>query len=215
MTCDNWRSAHSAMLDGEDPGETPRALAKHARACASCRAWAARAEDLHRSIRVAALAPVPDLTAPILTAIGPGPAPRPRPRRGDADAGRDPILRVVLAVLASAQILAAIPALLGDDAGVPIHTAHHLGSLDLAIGVGFLAAAWRPRLIRGFLPVAIALVACTVLTSTVDVLSGNAALGGELQHIVGIAALAITWILSRHQSEAEPAPRVPAVASSR
>ncbi len=215
MTCDNWRSAHSATLDGEESGESPRMLARHERECAGCRAWAQRADALHRSMRVAPLAPVPDLSGPILAAIGPGPVPRPRSGAGVADEGRDAILRVVLAVLACAQILAAIPALLGDDAGVPIHAAHHLGSLDLAIGVGFLAAAWRPRLAKGFLPVAVALVACTVLTSAVDVLSGNAAFGGELQHIVGIAALAITWVISRHRADARPAPRMPVVASSR
>ncbi len=210
MTCDDWRIGYSAILDGEDPGESPRARARHERSCPGCREWAARTDALHRSTRVATLAPVPDLSAPILAAIATEPPPRPRQPR--ADDGRDAILRSVLAVLAFAQILAALPALFGDDAGVPVHAAHHLGSLDLAIGVGFLAAAWRPRLISGLLPVGIALVACTVLTSTVDVLSGNAALGGELQHVVGIAALAVAWILSRHRPEVRTHP-LPAVAS--
>jgi predicted anti-sigma-YlaC factor YlaD len=198
------------MLDGEDPGESARARAQHERACATCRAWAQRADSLHRSTRVAGLTPVPDLAGAILASAGAERALRPGSR--DADDGRDAILRVVLAVLAFAQILAAVPALLGDDAGVPIHAAHHLGSLDLAIGVGFLAAAWRPRLISGLLPVGIALVACTLLTSTIDVLSGNAVLGGELQHVVGIAALTIAWILSRHRPDVRSR-RLPVVAS--
>ena len=199
------------MLDGEEPGESARARARHERTCADCRAWAQRADRLHRSTRVAVLAPVPDLAGQILEAIGAERTSRPE-RRG-ADDGRDEILRIVLAVLAFAQILAAVPALFGDDAGVPIHTARHLGSLDLAIGVGFLAAALRPRLISGLLPVGVALVACTVFTLTIDVLSGNAALGGELQHLVGIAALAIAWILSRHRADAGSAHRLPVVAS--
>ncbi|MCU1457310.1 MAG: conserved rane protein of unknown function [Actinomycetia bacterium] len=211
MNCDGWRTAYSARLDGEDPGAGSRILDAHERSCAGCRAWAREADALHRSARVAALAPVPDFAAPILAALGPELVASRKAHQPDD--GRDLILRVVLAVLACAQILSALPALFGDDAGVPIHTAHHLGSLDLAIGVGFLAAAWRPRSISGLLPVGMALVACTILTSTIDVLSGNAATGGELQHVVGISALAIAWILSRHrasvrQPQTQPRPVV-------
>ena len=48
----------------------------------------------------------------------------------------------------------AVPALIfGSDAGLPVHTARHLGSFDVALAVGFLFAAWRPSRIPGLLPV--------------------------------------------------------------
>ena len=62
-----------------------------------------------------------------------------------------------------AQIAVAIPALVfGSDAGLPVHAARHIGSFDVALGVGFLYAAWKPSRIPGLLPVVVALVACLV-----------------------------------------------------
>ena len=98
---------------------------------------------------------MPDLTPAILAAIG-----------DDAAAPGDDTqlaLRWILAILALVQIGVAVPALLlGSDAGLPVHTARHLGSFDIAVAVGFLFAAWRPARIPGLLPVVAALVACLV-----------------------------------------------------
>jgi predicted anti-sigma-YlaC factor YlaD len=129
----------------------------------------------------------------VLSAIGAEPTPPAADERG---------LRVGLAVVALVQIGVALPALLlGDDAGLPVHTARHLGSFAVALGVGFLVAAWRPSRIAGLLPVAAALVACLVVTSAFDVAVGRAAPTGELSHATELVGLAALWLLWRSERE--------------
>jgi predicted anti-sigma-YlaC factor YlaD len=187
MKCDAARTAISARLDGEDLGVEATALNEHLARCRACRAFAAEAESVHRDLRLARAPEVPDLTAPILAAIGSERRARP---------ARERVLRVVLVAVGLMLIVAAVPALvLGDDADLPVHAARHLGSFDLALAVGFLFAAWRPSRIPGLLPVVAALVACLVGTSVLDVLDGRTGALTETQHVVDIAGLVAAWLL--------------------
>jgi predicted anti-sigma-YlaC factor YlaD len=193
MSCTRIRDAVSARLDGEEPGVDGAAVDLHLAGCADCRAFARSAEDLHRAARVAPAPPVPDLTSTILAGIG---------AETDAQPGAGSetqlALRWLLAVLALVQIGVAIPALiLGSDAHLPVHTARHIGSFDVAVAVGFLFAAWRPSRIAGLLPVVAALVACLVASTVLDVAAGNTAALSESQHVVAIAGLAVLWLLRR------------------
>jgi predicted anti-sigma-YlaC factor YlaD len=188
MNCDTARNAISARLDGEDLGVNPEALAEHLQRCAECRAFARDAGAMHRDARMAHAPAVPDLTAPILAAIG-------------ADTrqqhGHDRALRITLAIVGAVQLIAAVPALvLGDDAGVSVHAARHIGSFDLALAVGFLFAALRPSRLPGLLPVVTALVACLVGTSVLDVLDGRTGAVSETQHVVEVVGLAAAWLLA-------------------
>jgi predicted anti-sigma-YlaC factor YlaD len=187
MKCQTARTAISARLDGEELGTDRAALDAHLEQCATCRAFARDAASLHRDARLARAPDVPDLTAPILAAIG---AHSGRP-------GHERALRVALVVVALAQLTVAVPALvLGEDAGTPVHVARHIGSFDVALAVGFLFAAWRPSRVAGLLPVVAALVACLVGTSVLDVLDGRTGAVTEFQHIVDVAGLAAVWLLA-------------------
>jgi predicted anti-sigma-YlaC factor YlaD len=187
MKCQTARTAVSARLDGEDPGVDPRALDDHLERCVACHAFARDAASLHREARLARAPDVPDLTAPILTAIG-------SHGRRSAHEGA---LRITLVVVALVQLAVAVPALvLGDDAGTSVHAARHIGSFDLALAVGFLFAAWRPSRVAGLIPVVAALVACLVGTSVLDVLDGQAGAVTEFQHIIDVAGLAAVWLLA-------------------
>ncbi len=96
------------------------------------------------------------------------------------------------------QIAVAVPALLfGADAGLPVHTARHLGSFDIALAVGFLVAAWRPERIPGILPIVAALVVCLVGSSLLDVLSGTTGAANEAHHATDFAGLVVVWLLNR------------------
>ena len=193
--------AVSARLDGEDPGLDEATVYRHLASCADCRAFAHRVEAFHRRVRLAPAPHVPDLTPDILTAIG---AERSAATVPDANVA----LRWILLAIAVAQIAVAIPALVfGTDAGLPVHTARHIGSFDVALGVGFLYAAWKPSRIPGLLPVVAALVACLVASSLLDVAAGSTAAWGEAQHVLDFVGLAVVWLLSR------PAPRPLQVAS--
>ena len=189
MDCTDARAAISARLDGEDlPPTTPEpALEAHLRTCSDCRDFDTTATAMHRRLRLRPAEAVPDLSAPILAALEP------------ADEGRIAGLRAGLAVVAAVQILIALPALiLGDDAGLPAHTARHLGSFAVALGIGFLVAAWRPERVGGVLPLTAALVLCLLLTSSVDVASSRTdvldELGGHATELVGLGLL---WLLAR------------------
>ncbi len=187
--------AISARLDGEDPGLDESTVYAHLAGCAECRAFSHRAEALHRSVRLAPAPAIPDLTPAILTAIG-------AETLDQAEPDTNLALRWILVAIAVAQIAVAIPALVfGSDAGLPVHTARHIGSFDVALAVGFLYAAWKPSRIPGLLPVVAALVACLVGSSLLDVASGNTRALGEAQHVIDFVGLAVVWLLSR------PAPR--------
>jgi predicted anti-sigma-YlaC factor YlaD len=188
MNCTHIRQAISARLDGEPLGIDPDVLDAHLASCADCRAFAVAVGDLHGAMRLAPAPEIPDLTPGILAAIG-------------AESTRDDTqlaLRWILAILALVQIAIAVPALiLGSDAGLPVHTARHLGSFDVALAVGFLFAAWRPSRIPGLLPVVVALVACLVGSSMLDVIAGNTAALSEAHHVTDFAGLVVVWLLSR------------------
>lgn len=146
-------------------------------------------DALHRVMRVTAAPPVPDLSAPILAAIG--------AERGEATEHPDLAVRLLLGVLGLVQLVLAVPALiLGDDAGLPVHTARHLGSFGVALAVGFLYAAWRPARVSGLLPVMTALVACLVGTSVADMIGGTTPAFTEAQHLAEIVGVAAMWLLA-------------------
>jgi predicted anti-sigma-YlaC factor YlaD len=188
MNCNTARTAVSARLDGEELGVGAAELDEHLARCPACRAFRRDAEAVHRESRLVGAPDVPDLTAPILASIGAQDRPHPTHERA---------LRLTLVVVALVQIVAAVPALvLGDDAGVPVHAARHLGSFDLALAIGFLFAAWRPSRLPGLLPIATALVACLVGTSVLDVLDGRTAALTEVQHAVEVIGLLAAWLLA-------------------
>ena len=179
MTCMQIHQAISARLDGEEPGLDEAVLYAHLAGCADCRAFAHEAEALHRQRAARSRRRRSPISRPsILTAIGE------EERRADASADRrrpSIALRWILLAIGVAQIAIAVPALVfGADAGLPVHAARHIGSFDVAIGVGFLYAAWKPSRIPGLLPMVAALVACLVVSSFLDVASGNTGALGEV-----------------------------------
>ncbi len=189
MDCERIRLAISAGLDGEDPGVAPDVVTAHLAACAHCREFETRVGALHRQVRVTPAPEVPDLTPRILSAIG---------ASDPTHDGRLDAWRVALAFIAVVQIAIAVPALLlGSDAGLPVHTARHLGSFSIALAVGFLFAAWRPSRVSGLFPVAAALVACLLVTSIIDLANGRASAAHELSHVTELLGLALLWLISR------------------
>lgn len=191
VDCNGCREALSAALDGEASELEREAAGEHLRRCAACRAFEAGMERVHRAGRLAPAPVVPDLSAPILAAIGAD--------GHERDRDRVLPLRIVLAVVAVLEVAAALPALvLGDDAGLSAHAARHAGSFALAIGVGFLYAAWRPRRAAGVLVVAGALMGCLVLASILDVVTGRAAMLSEAQHVPEVIGVLTVWLLQRN-----------------
>jgi predicted anti-sigma-YlaC factor YlaD len=115
--------------------------------------------------------------------------------------------RVTLAVVGVVQILQGLPAVVVGSAGAD-HMAHELGAWGVALGAGFLYAAWRPARAAGLLPFVGALVAFLVVTTTRDVLAGNAGLADELSHLFEAFGLFLLWTVARFgRSPDQPALR--------
>jgi predicted anti-sigma-YlaC factor YlaD len=201
MRCAECREVLSAELDGEASELELEAASEHLTRCAACREFAANVARLHRQGRLAPAPKVPDLTPDIMTAIG-------AHERAERAASTLGPLRLVLALVAVLEIATALPALvLGNDSGLTAHAARHAGAFALAIGFGFLYAAWRPRRASGLLVVAGALVASLVLASVLDVATGHASSLSEVQHAPEVVGLVTAWLLSR-RAGLEPAARL-------
>jgi predicted anti-sigma-YlaC factor YlaD len=192
--CHAVRDAVSASLDGEAAELAASAVADHLAECAECRAYAAGATALHRTIRVNPAPEVPDLTPAIMATIDADAAPA--IVRGHAERALG--LRIVLAVIGVVQLAVAVPALvLGDDAGLPTHDARHLGSVVAALAIGFLIAAWRPSLAGGLVPLVAAFVVLQIVTTVADVVDGATSAGAEMAHGLELAGLLALFLLAR------------------
>jgi hypothetical protein len=99
-----------------------------------------------------------------------------------------------LAVVAVAQLALALPALLlGQDHSAPVHVAHEMDSLDVAVAVGFFVAARRPSRAIGMLGLVGVAAAMLVLTAGIDLGIGRTDLLDEAPHL----AVVVGWVLLR------------------
>ena len=120
---------------------------------------------------------------------------------------------MALVAVALSQIVGALPALvLAEVPGTSQHVARELGAFDLALAVGFLAAAWRPRWTPGLVPMALALAVGLGLTAVVDLAAGDVAARSEGQHLVTAAGVALLWSLQRAVRPVVPTVTTEAVA---
>ena len=188
MHCDSIREAYSARLDGEDPppDTDPAEVDAHLAACPACRGWTEAAEALHPRARIRGVDAVDDRTEAILAGV---------PLTARPIAAREGV-RYALMAVALTQLVLAVPALLAlSTPGVEAHLSREMGAFELALAVGLLSAAWRPRLAPGLLPFAAALAAAVVFTAVTDVVGGSAGAGTEAHHVLDLAGVALLWFL--------------------
>jgi predicted anti-sigma-YlaC factor YlaD len=204
MDCEQYREAISAGLDGEDTGVPADLVARHLARCPSCRVLAERMGQVARAARLYPAEAVPDLTEVILGAVAADPAPgiaarRRRPAAAIAgDGGGAPgIIRFALLLVAAAQVLAAVPALFGDDLGATIHVAHEQGAWGVGLAAGLAFAAWRPPRAGALVPLLGAFVACLGLMTALDIAAGRVVPSAEVPHLMAAVGLALVWLESR------------------
>lgn len=194
VRCGQVREAVSARLDGEDPGLLPRTVEAHLRSCPDCRGHARRAAAINRQLRLQPVADGAgtDHTPEILAAIR-----RERDPVRSPTPGAEVATRVGLLGLALLQLAHALPGLLSAADGAASHSLRELGSFQVAVAVGFAAAAITPARALGLLPVTAALASCLVLVTAVDLLSGTVVAIGELIHLAEAGGVALLWHLTR------------------
>jgi predicted anti-sigma-YlaC factor YlaD len=203
MNCEFYREAISARLDGELEGAEADALESHLASCRDCCAWADEGARINRTARIGLAEPVPDLTMSIMAALNSAPRPaemgaRPsRPATARVPA-RSPVsvARFGLVLVALAQLAIALPGLLGNDAGAPVHVAREQGSWALALAIGFAMVALRPDRARGVVPLVGVLVGCLCVTTTLDIVAGRTVAAAEAPHGLAFLGLAMIWMIA-------------------
>ena len=176
--CSTVREVLSADLDGEaDPTELAEAE-RHERRCPGCARWHRETAAMARSLRLGSAVGGPDLTARVLaTAEQAGVLPA--AARDRVVSGRLTPWRVALALVALGQLCIGLSQLLGmgahshggaDGAG---HLFNESTAWNLALGVGFAAAAAWPRSARGLLPAALVFLVVLVAYSAADLAAGT------------------------------------------
>jgi predicted anti-sigma-YlaC factor YlaD len=196
IDCATAREALSASLDGEQAARSSQVVNAHLAGCAGCQCWQEAAHRLTRASRLslARATDETDDTARILVAVLSDRKVR-RVARGRQ------LVRAGLAMAALAQFLITIPALVLGNAGigVPLQASRELGAFNLALAVGFAAAAFRPVLARGMLPLVGAATAGLLVLATVDTLLGQTTLLAEVPHLIAVAGLAFLYLATEPQ----------------
>lgn len=188
-TCEPYRDALSAMLDGEAAPVGEEALRRHLDACSRCTAFAAASEDLARRLRIATAEEVPDLTASILASVDTPDVARVRERFNQ--------LRALLALAGVGQLLLALTSLVSEGT-VAGHVSREVAIFELALAVGFLVVAWRPARAGGLLPVAAVVAMLATVTSLADVAMGSTSVAQESVHLLQVIGTGVLWVLD-HQ----------------
>jgi len=201
MTCERYREAASARLDGEPSPVPAAALEAHLAVCTDCAGWLAAVERSGRALRISGLTP-PDLSAAIMRDVV---LPAGRLAR------RQRLVRLGLAALGFVQWALAMPALFGHNVAMPgdmsmgAHAAHESAAWNLAMGAAFLAVAVKPARAVGTLPILGTFVGVLAVLSVPDVLAGAVEAGRLASHAGVLAGLVLVALISRWSRL--PAPR--------
>jgi predicted anti-sigma-YlaC factor YlaD len=200
MSCEPYREAVSAQLDGEASGMSDAVLDGHLKRCPDCTAWLAAATRAGRLLRVSSETP-PDLSEQVLRSAGLPAARLSRRRR---------LIRSCLGVLALLQWALAVPELWGQDLGMPAamavdaHRAHESAAWNVALGAALLAVALRPARAAGTLPILSAFVAMLTVLSVPDLLGGEVTGARLASHAGVVLAVLLIAVLARAERLPQP-----------
>jgi predicted anti-sigma-YlaC factor YlaD len=195
VDCLTCRESLSARLDGEAEAARAEQVDAHLVACGACQVWLRHAEDLNRLLRVRPAVPVPDLTQAILAD-----APVLEPRQGWGTRG-------ALVCVAVAQIALGLSQLVGVGT-TAMHDAGHLfnesTAWNLALGIGMLWAAFRPRATTGLVPMLTGFLVVLLAYSAHDLLTGAAPVSRVLGHGLLLVGLILMIIVNRRHLPRAP-----------
>ncbi|HEY3477364.1 MAG TPA: zf-HC2 domain-containing protein [Streptomyces sp.] len=198
VDCALIRESLSATLDGE-AGPLPDAdVEHHLHSCGACRAWQTQAALLRRSL-VRQAPVVPDLTEAIL-AVAPHPV-----REKWAARVALAIVGLVQSGLGFAEFLLPDETHAGHGGLGAIHLSNESAAWNLALGIGLLWAALRPRAAGAQLPLFGGFALVLGVISVVDVSGGQVTAGRLLTHVFLVAGLVLLYLVHREQRR-QPAP---------
>ena len=184
--CDQVREAISARLDDEAAPLPADVVDAHLADCAGCRAWTLDVERVARRARVAAAPDLRDQTPRFLAAVQADVARRAGSRR------RLLPIQLGLIGVGVGQLVVTVPQLLfGHDGFAPEHVAHELGAFTAALAIGWVLAAYRPRLANGMVPIVGIVAGLLVLTAWLDASLNNTNITSEWPHLFEVAGFVL------------------------
>jgi predicted anti-sigma-YlaC factor YlaD len=195
MSCESYRAAISAEVDGEDPGIEPRLVEAHLRSCSGCRQFAESASATRRRTRVQVAPEIPDLSQQVV-----------RRTAAEDRSSAAWIARWLLALVAAQIVVLSLPDLFAS--GQDAHSGRHLGAFGLAYAVGLVVVVVRPARARTMFHVALVLAAAMVVTAIVDIAQGRIPLVNETVHIPELFSVLFLWILARPRPATPDAPQL-------
>src|SRR5207245_1088168 len=98
-----------------------------------------------------------------------------------------PVQLGLVAVAVTQLVVAGPSLLLGHDGFAPEHVAHELGAFTVALAVGFVWAAYRPRLANGMAPIVGVVAGLLVVTAWLDASLNNTTITTEWPHLLEVA----------------------------
>jgi predicted anti-sigma-YlaC factor YlaD len=189
--CDQVRESISATLDGEAAPLVDDVVAAHLASCPACAEWRVDVEAMQRRVRLGAAPVLADQTERFVTAVQQDQAQHPQASR------RLLPVQVGLVLVALSQLALSSPVLLlGRDHAAPEHVAHELGAFSVAIAIGLLLAAFRPRLATGMVPILGIVSLLLVLTAWVDAVLRYTQISQESPHLLEVAGFVLLLRLS-------------------
>lgn len=215
MECEEIRAAVSARLDGESSPIPDEVIDAHLSACGECRAWYESAVRLNRALTLGPAEGMPeisteDLSERILVSIEPERRRRERAWRLMAGTARGVLiaLGVCWAVWGLESLMDAA-GLIGLESAAPsegvladgstatvdpmelgARLTIELAAIRLALAVGLVWSAWRPKAAMGMAPVYGAVAAFSIGFGIRDILIG----AQGLQSIAGLVLMAVSAI---------------------
>ncbi|WP_283312349.1 zf-HC2 domain-containing protein [Rhodococcus sp. IEGM 1354] len=218
MDCSIAREALSARIDGEREPVPAARVDEHLEVCADCRSWYASASALTRAIRVRPSHRTPDLAPEILAAAGVD-IPAGAARRTLRWVLRDHPWRAGLVVVALCQLVLGFGQVLGwgsghdhasmsDPAAMSGHLFNESTAWNVAVGVGFLVAAARPRATTGLLPVLVAFTAILGIFVVADIMAGQVTVARVSTHAIIAVGVLVTTMVHRAQRRSDTPPPV-------
>lgn len=184
-TCHLVRESLSARADGEQGALEVADCDGHVANCHDCASFASALPALVRASRLHTAEAVPDLTTPILAAAAGLVREKSEAKRAQ--------LRWTLGLVGLVQALLALVAL-GTDAS---HLGRELATWQLALGVGFVVAAWQPSRARGLFPMVAVLGVAAMVGAVGDLFTGSTTVAAESAHLVEVAGVGLVWAVAR------------------
>jgi predicted anti-sigma-YlaC factor YlaD len=200
VECTIYREAISARLDGETPPLPEQELESHLAQCVACRAWQRDAAELTRALRVRSVESIPDLTRSVLQAAAPLRRARQWPR---VLLGCIGLAQIALGAAQAAGMGQHDPDMGGSMTG---HLFNESTSWNLALGLGFLWAAWRMNASSGLLPVLSGFLAVLTGFSINDLAHGAVSVNRLATHGLLVLGLIALVIVRRDHTRQHPRP---------